>query len=127
MCLGGTLGGMHRPHLSDDIRERAVAAVEAGQSVADVAAFCQNDPFTVRPWVRRARQTGSVKTRPRSGRPPVIRPEQADELRTQVAAHPDATLAQHCARWEAAHGVCPSLTTMSRMLRILGLPFKKRR
>jgi putative transposase len=113
--------------LSDDIRERAVAAVEAGQSVADVAACCQNDPSTVRRGVRRARQTGSVKTRPRSGRPPVITPEQEAQLRSQVAAHPDATLAEHCARWEAAHGVRPSLTTMSRMLRILGLPLKKRR
>ena len=117
---------MHRPHLSDDIRERAVAAVEAGQSVADVAAFCQNDPSTVRRWVRRFRQTGSVATLPRSGRPPVITPEQEPALRAQVAAHPDAPLTEHCARWETSHGVRPSLTTMSRMLRLLGLPLKKR-
>lgn len=117
---------MHRPHLSDDIRERAVAAVEAGQSTADVAAFCQNDPSTVRRWVRRARQTGSVKTLPRSGRPPVIKPEQEEQLRRQVAAHPDATLALHCAQWERDQGVRPSLTTMSRMLRTLGLSLKKR-
>jgi transposase len=118
---------MHRPHLSDDIRERAVAAVEAGQSVVDVAAFCQNDPSTVRRWVRRARQTGSVKTLPRSGRPPVITPAQEEHLRSQVAAHPDATLTMHCAQWERDHGVRPSLTTMSRTLRKLGLSLKKRR
>ena len=117
---------MHRPHLSDDIRERAVAAVEAGQSAADVATFCQNDPSTVRRWVRRARQTGSAKTLPRSGRPPVIRPEQDAHLRRQVAAHPDATLVEHCAQWATDQGVRPSLTTMSRMLRKLGLPLKKR-
>lgn len=101
--------------------------MEAGQSVAEVAQFCQNDPSTVRRWVRRYRQTGSVKTRPRSGRPPVIKPEQEEALRSQVAAHPDATLAMHCTQWEAAHRVRPSLTTMSRMLRTLGLTLKKRR
>jgi transposase len=117
---------MRRPHLSDDIRERAVAAVEAGQPVVDVARFCQNDPSTVRRWVRRTRRTGSSATLPRSGRPPVITPEQEPALRTQVAAHPDATLAMHCAWWESAHGVRPSLSTMSRTLRMLGLTLKKR-
>lgn len=117
---------MQRPHLSDDIRARAVAAVEAGQPVVDVAAFCQNDPSTVRRWVRRFRQTGSTQTLPRSGRPPVIPPAQEAQLRAQVAAHPDATLAMHCAQWEADTGVRPSLTTMSRMLRKVGLPLKKR-
>lgn len=117
---------MRRPHLSDDIRERAVAAVEAGQPVVDVARFCQNDPSTVRRWVRRARLTGSSAKLSRSGRPPVIKPEQESALRAQVAAHPDATLAMHCAWWEATHGVLPSLTTMSRTLRLLGLTLKKR-
>ncbi len=117
---------MRRPHLSDDIRERAVAAVEAGQPVVDVAQFCQNDPSTVRRWVRRARQTGSSAKLPRSGRPPMITPEQEPALRAQVAAHPDATLAMHCALWEATYGVLPSLSTMSRMLRVLGLTLKKR-
>jgi transposase len=117
---------MKRPHLSDDVRERAVAAVEAGQSVADVATFCHNDPSTIRRWVRQYRQTGSIKTRPRSGRPPVIKPEQDGALRAQVVAHPDATLAMHCVWWEASHGVRPCLSTMSRRLRALGLTLKKR-
>jgi transposase len=94
--------------------------------VAEVAQFCQNDPSTVRRWVRRSRQTGSVTTRPRSGRPPVITAKQEAALRVQVAAHPDATLAEHCAQWATDQGVRPSLTTMSRMLRKLGLPLKKR-
>jgi transposase len=117
---------MKRPHLSDDIRERAVAAVEAGQSMRAVAAFCQNDPSTVRRWVRQRRQIGSARTRPRSGRPPVMRPDQEPALRAQVAAQPDATLAMHCAQWETDHGVRPSLSTMSRMLRLWGLTRNKR-
>jgi transposase len=46
-------------------------------------------------------------------------------LQAQVAAAPDATLAQHCARWEAAQGVRVSVATMSRALRRLGITLKK--
>ncbi len=117
---------MKRPHASDDVRERAVAAVEAGQSVADVAKFFGTDPSTIRRWLRQKRRTGSVLTRPRSGRPPLIKPSQEADLRDQVADQPDATLAMHCVRWEAKHGVRPGLSTMSRRLRKLGLTLKKR-
>ncbi len=117
---------MKRPHASDDVRERALAAVESGQSVADVAMFFGNTSTTVRRWVRQKRTTGSVLTRPRSGRPPLIKPSQEADLRDQVADHPDATLAMHCARWEASYGVRPGLSTMSRRLRTLGLTLKKR-
>jgi len=51
--------------------------------------------------------------------------DHADVL-AQVAAAPDATLADHCARWEAARGVRLSLSTMSRTLRRLKLTRKKR-
>lgn len=101
--------------------------MEAGQSVADVATFFQNDPSTISRWLRQRRQTGSGLSRPRSGRPCLLRPEQEAALRQQVAAHSDATLAAHCARWEAATGLRVGLSTMSRWLRRLGLPLKQRR
>ena len=47
-------------------------------------------------------------------------------LAAQVAATPDATLAAHCARWEAAQGVRLSVATMSRTIRRLGITLKKR-
>ena len=40
---------------------------------------------------------------------------------------PDATLAEHCARWEREQGVRVSAATMSRALRRLGWPLKKSR
>jgi transposase len=46
-------------------------------------------------------------------------------LRAQVAAAPDATLAEHCTAWEQAHGVRVSPPTMCRALRRLGWPLKK--
>jgi transposase len=126
MCLFVTMADRKRPHASDDVRKRALAAVDGGQSVADVATFFQNDPSTIRRWIRQRRRTGSGLSRPRSGRPRLIPPAQEAEVRAQVAAHPDATLAMHCAFWEGRHGQRPGLSTMSRRLRALGLTLKKR-
>jgi transposase len=83
---------MKRPHASDDVRERALAAVDEGHPVADVAAFFQNDPSPIYRWLRQRRRTGSGLSRPRSGRPPVLSAPDWVVLRQQVAAHPDATL-----------------------------------
>src|SRR5688500_11389392 len=118
---------MKRPHASDDVRERALAAVDGGHRVADVAAFFQNDPSTICRWLRLRAKTGSGLARPRSGRPPLLTPAQHPALAVQVEAHPDATLAEHCRRVQEAHGVRPSLSAMSRWLRGLGFPLKKRR
>ena len=125
MCLSGILACMKRPHASDDVRERALAAIDEGRSVADVAAFFQNDPSTVRRWIRQRRATGSWRTRPRSGRPRKIPPAQEPALAAQVAAHPDATLAAHCALWQAAHGVRVGISAMRQRLLALGLTLKK--
>ena len=117
---------MKRPHASDDVRERALAAVDGGHRVAAVAAFFQNDPSTIYRWLRQRRRTGSGLARPRSGRPRLLRSEQLPELDAQLAAFPDATLAEQCDRWQATHGIRPSLSTMSRWLRNLGFTLKKR-
>ncbi|MDQ3779450.1 MAG: helix-turn-helix domain-containing protein [Chloroflexota bacterium] len=117
---------MKRPHASDDVRERALAAVDAGHRVADVAAFFQNDPSTIYRWLRQRSRTGSGLSRPRSGRPRLISPVQRSALDAQVARFPDATLAEQCARWQARHGVRPSVSTMSRWLRERGFTLKKR-
>ena len=116
---------MKRPHASDDVRERALAAVDEGRPVADVAAFFQNDPSTIRRWIRQRRATGSGLSRPRSGRPRKIPPEQEPALTAQVAAHPDATLAMHCQLWQAAHGARVGVSAMRRRLLALGLTLKK--
>lgn len=126
MCLSGTLGVMKRPHASDDVRERALAAIDAGRRVVDVAVFYQNDPSTVRRWIRQRRDTGSGLSRPRPGRPRKLPPDQEAALLAQVAAAPDATLAEHCQQWQATHGVALSISAMSRRLRALGLTLKKR-
>lgn len=126
MCLCGTMPDMKRPHASDDVRERALAAIDEGRPVADVAAFFQNDPSTVRRWIRQRAATGSHRARPRSGRPALIPPPSQGDLVAQVAAHPDATLAAHCDLWQTNHGIVVSVSTMGRSLRGLGITRKKR-
>jgi transposase len=98
-----------------------------GLWVADVAAFFQNDPSTTSRWLRQRTRTGSGLARPRSGRPSALTAERAAPLDAQVAARPDATLAQLCAWWETAFGARLSLSAMSRWLRERGLTRQKRR
>ena len=126
MCLTGSLRGMKRAHASDDVRERALAAVDAGHRVVDVASFFQNDPSTLHRWIWQCARTGSCRTRPRSGRPRRIGAVDEAVLRAQVTAFPDATLAEHCVQWQGTHGVVVSVPTMGRALRRLGLTLKKR-
>jgi len=117
---------MNRPHASNDVRAGALAAIDDGKSVAAVASFFRCDPSTVRRWIRRRRATGSAAAGTRSGRPPLIGPDQQARLRQQIATHPDATLAAHCHHWEQATGTSVSLSTMSLTLRRLGITLKKR-
>jgi len=118
---------MKRPHASRDVRERALAALDAGRSVVDVAACVQSDPSTVRRWRRQRARDGTVGPRARAGRPRLVSAAAHADLLAQVAASPDATLADHVVRWEADHGVRLSPSTMGRALRRAGLTRTKRR
>ena len=117
---------MERPHASNDVRERALAAIDAGKAIVDVAAFFGNDPSTIRRWVRKRNRAGSVQVRPRSGRPRKMHPSDHVRLRDQVAAHPDAILADHCPLWQDAGGASVSISTMRRALRAAGITLTKR-
>jgi len=120
-------GAMKRPHHSPDLRERALAAVDAGRPMAEIVDWFGVDARTIRRWKQARRERGSVATRPRSGRIPKIRPEQHAQLRAQAAAHPDATLAEHAERWEAATGIQVSVATLCRLFARLRITRKKRR
>jgi transposase len=112
-------------HYSADLRERLLGAIDAGLPLAEAARLFHVCPSTIVRWRRRRRTTGLATALPRPGRSPRVSPYQAAALRAQVAAAPDATLAEHCARWEMAHGVHLSVATMSRAIRRLGITVKK--
>jgi transposase len=114
---------------SADLRERLLGAIDGGLPVAEAARLFRVCPRTIVRWRRRQRATGTVAARSRPGRPPRIGSAHAATLRAQVAAAPDATLAQHCARWAAEpgaaeQGVAVSVATMARVIRRLEITGK---
>jgi transposase len=111
---------------SVDLRERAVGAVAGGMPQSVAARTFGVGRATVQRWVRRQR-AGNLGPAPVGGSAPRIGPAQAEALRAQVAAHPDATLAEHAERWEREQGVRVSLWALDRALDRLGITRKKRR
>lgn len=103
-----------------DLRTRIVAAVEAGQPQAVVARRFGVAVTTIRNYRRLHAETGGLAPRPRPGDAPEIGPAQYLALRAQLAAHPDATLAQHGATWVETQGQAVSVTTLWRTIGRLG-------
>jgi transposase len=110
---------------SVDLRERLLRAIDAGLSQAEASRLFGVATSTIKRWKLQRATTGDLVPRPRPGRPPRIGPGQADAVRAQVAEHPDATLADHCAQWAHDQGVRVSVPTMSRTVRRLGITLKK--
>ena len=111
---------------SADFRERRLRAIDAGLPQAEAARLFGVGTSTLKRWKRRRRDTGTLAPSRRPGRPPTIGPAQRTALEAQVRAAPDATLAEHCAAWARGQGARVSVATMSRALRALGWPLKKR-
>jgi transposase len=107
---------------SVDLREKALAAVTSGRSVAEVAALFGVSRESIYRWRNQQATTGSMVPGTATGRPRALTPEQEADLVARVAAQPDATLAELC----AASPVSVSTATMSRTLDRLDLRRKKR-
>jgi transposase len=115
-----------RPY-SQDLRDRAIAAIEAGElPQAEIAAIFGISPSTLEKWWARWRHTGSCAARPHAGGRPRALADSEAALRAEVAHRPDATLAELCER-VAATGAAAGASAMSRELRRLRLPRKKSR
>jgi transposase len=109
-----------------ELRERIVRAVAAGEPPAEVAEQFAVSTATVYRYLARQRQVGHLEPTPKPGRPRLI-PLLADAaLRAQVAAAADATLEEHCTTWATAGGKHVHPATMWRALARLQLTPKKR-
>jgi transposase len=108
-----------------DFRDRLLRALDAGLARAEAARTFGVTERTIRRWQQQRRETGHVAPQPRPGRRRQIGAAAEPALRAQVAAHPDATLAEHCARWATEQGDPLSRATMSRALARIGWPLKK--
>jgi putative transposase len=114
---------MTRP-LSNDLRERVVAAVLAGSTCRSVAARFGVAVSSVVKWSQRHRATGSIAPGKMGGhRKRVLEPHRAF-IMERIAQTPHLTL--HRLKEElAAHGVSVSHNAVWLFLRREGLRFKK--
>jgi transposase len=113
---------------SQDLRLRVLAAVDRGLPRAAVARTFQVSLATFKRWLKQRREVGHVAPRPIPGPPARKGAALAAGLLPQLQAAPDATLEQHCARWEQTHRVRVSPATLSRAItRHCGWTRKKRR
>ena len=109
--------------LSIDLRERIVAAYEAGEgSQAEIARrFAVTDRY-VRKLVRQKRELGTLEPQVhRRGRKSYIRGEKESELREHLEKYPDATVAE---RLHALGYTCTA-KTLWQTLRKMGWRYKK--
>lgn len=111
---------------SRDLRERLLTMVDSGRSVAEVARRTRVSESSLHRWRSKAATGQSLEPGHSPGGPRKIGPEGEAALRAQVAATPDATLAEHCAAGAAAGHGRVSVSTMDRTLARLGLPLKTR-
>src|SRR3954464_5831191 len=103
-----------------DLRERVVAAVDAGMTQRQAAVRFGGSLRTVERYLARRRVTGSlVATEQRHGPEPTVRRQLQAWLPDRLAAAADATLAEHAEPFVAAGGQRVSLAPSSRAL---GLP-----
>ena len=91
---------------SQDLRERVIAAVEAGQqSQPEIAKTFGVSESTIDKWVKRWRDTGSVAALPFAGGRQRTLKGVTTVIRAEVKQQPDVTLDELCERVAAQTGV----------------------
>jgi transposase len=110
-----------------DLRERVVRAVDAGHSHTEITAILKVSPATIKRYVKRRKETGGLAPKGIPGRPP----KQCDAvvacILSQLQAHDDASLVEHCRLLEEEQGITGSPRALGRAIRKLGWTRKKRR
>src|SRR6516162_5719097 len=114
---------MGKPY-SDDLRERVVAAIEAGHTREEVAELYNMALSTVGGFIKRKRETGSVSPDKFGGYKTFALEPHTDLVKELVAEQPDSTLAELQVRL-AKEEVKVSQSGISRFLHHINLTFKK--
>jgi transposase len=112
---------------SQDLRERVIAALEAGKTQAEAAVQFDIHKSTLEKWWYRWRDTGSCEALPANSGPKRKLQDAESIIRAEVKKHPDISLAELCERVQEAKGIQASQSMMCRELQILNLPRKKSR
>jgi transposase len=111
---------------SQDLRQRVLRALDQGMKRSEIVKTFDVSLATLKRYLKQRRETGEVSPKPIPGRPAKKGSALDAGLKEQLQVYPDATLHEHCQRWEATHGVQVSSATMSRAMQRLGWPRKKR-
>lgn len=109
-----------------DLRERVLAAVDSGTSRLTVAATFRISERTITRWLARRQAGRPLAGGTGPGRTHGIADAALPILRAQVSGHPDATLAEHLALWNAEHPPV-SQSALVRAMKRAGWTRKKRR
>jgi putative transposase len=109
--------------LSQDLRERIVAAYEAGEgSYKVIAARFKVGPTVVGKLVQQKRELGTLQPQTHlRGRKPAVSGEKEAALREHLEKHPDATVLER----REFLGIACSEKTLWQTLRKMGWRFKK--
>lgn len=114
-----------RPY-SDDLRERAVARAEAGETIREIAAALSISPSCVSKWRKRLHETGAVSPGQIGGhKPRVLAGEAAEWLQARVAE--GAFTTRGLVAEMAARGIRTDRRAVWVFLHARGLSFKKKR
>jgi transposase len=115
---------MAKPY-SDDLRERVVASIEAGQTRVQVAKLYNMTLSTVGGFIKRKRETGRVSPDKFGGYKTFALEPHTTLVEELVAEQPDSTLAELQVRL-AKEKVKVSQSGISRFLHHINLTFKKK-
>jgi transposase len=116
--------GMTRPY-SEDLRERAVARFEAGETIRSIGKTLGIDPSCVPKWVKRRRETGSVAPAAIGGRKPrTLSGDVAVWLRERL--HSGRFTPRSLAAELAERGIKTDRRAVWTFVREEGLSFKKK-
>jgi transposase len=110
---------------SQDLRERAISALEAGETQAEVATRFRIHKSTLEKWWSRWQATGSCAALPHASGPSRTLHACQSFIRTEVKKQPDVTLEELCERVAEVKGLVVSPSMMCRELQLLELPRKK--
>ena len=110
---------------SQDLRERVFAAADDGQRVGQIARLLRVSVSYVSKVLTRRRRTGQTKASAQRGHLPPKLASLHAAIRQQIAACPDATIAEVRAWLSKTHQVSASNGLMWKTLADLNLTYKK--
>lgn len=111
---------------SQDLRQRVLRAVDAGQTQAEIAKTFAVSVATIKRYLKQRREIGHVQPKAIPGRPAKKGAVLQAHLRAQLEAHPDATREEHCQLFKTEQGIEVSTASISRARAALDWTRKKR-